>query len=204
MLPSPSRMIYFFSVFPCMWPRAAQIHNSVRNLDMETENEAGWSALFILLPQLHASDHCHQSSYEVQRRQANLRFLLHRHHVQVFITYRKLQKLTIPYISPFLWRHHFQWLWLQAFAFIRNYCYQYCGNNCQIRFDWQDNPSPKSDECWLGSLQFVWKWPRRGLLALWLCFTVERGMSSISRLQILSFLCPTQCVWPRFTTVSLP
>lgn len=58
MLPVPSRIIYFFSFYPSMWSRAAQIHNSVRNLDMETENEACWSALFILLSQLHASDHC--------------------------------------------------------------------------------------------------------------------------------------------------
>lgn len=34
------------------WPQAAQIHNSVRNLDMETESEACWCALFILLSQL--------------------------------------------------------------------------------------------------------------------------------------------------------
>lgn len=34
---------------------------------METENKASRSALLMLLSQLHASDHCHRSSYEVQR-----------------------------------------------------------------------------------------------------------------------------------------
>lgn len=98
---------------------------------------------------------------------------------------------------------YFQWLWLQAFTFIEDYCYP---KNYQVRAALIVKTSfHLSGESWLGSLERLlccpaWKWPRCSFLQLTDTVTADKYSKMFKKTDCVS---SEFCIWDCRLYISL-